>query len=440
MMASPNEPDFEALQPDSEDGPDAGEQKNPNSPTTSSQQNSSIASAIEQAVTQSGKYGVNLGEGQAPIHIGDRIYGLDAETLRRILKEELWSTEYRTDLGVIRTILREELRLMKKEYGATVNLGLNALAELLQSPAVLRSVTAFQVDFKSARDRIAVISQLKDLHDLLHTIEVSCYQLIVREAEAFPDDSTAASNLSLHHLDFQDLVLTIQSVCQQDDFCISDVSWVSSLVDAEQLLGEAIATLDRVKIKTAIYQIRRVISSQPTRINTQMSEAAKVLRLSELIESMAAIQKKLSTVEVDVQNLEMFGQSIAALADLDKRLAILVISHDYWQAMDMELRVVEGDLQHSLDALEAAWPDIKSRFKPLFDGQQDKWTLLFEMDSENLDTALSENNPAKVRQCFRLYRRRAVARFYKVDSTLKRLCDELSKVGEKLAVVLDVLG
>ena len=440
MTDSPNESDYEASQTNSEDSPDNSGQKNPNSSTTSSQHNPAIASAIEQAVTQSGKYGVNLGEGQAPIHIGDRIYGLDAETLRRILKEELWSTEYRTDLDVIRTVLREELRLMKKEYGATVNLGLNALSELLQAPEVLRSVTVFQVNFKSARDRIAVISQLKALHDLLHTIEVNCYQLIVQEAEAFPDDNTATSNLSLHRVELQDLILTIQSVCQQDDFCISDVSWLSSLVDAEQLLGDAIATLDRSKMKKSIYQIRRVISRQPTRINTQINEAAKVLRLSELVESMAAIQKKLSTAEVNVQKLEAFGQGIAALADLDKRLAILVISHDYWQAMDMELRVVEGDLRHSLEALEAAWPDIKSRFKPLFDGQQDNWTRLFEKDSEDLDAALSENNPVKVRQCFRLYRRRAVSRFFKVDVTLKQLCGELSKVGEKLAVVLDVLG
>jgi hypothetical protein len=44
-----------------------------------------------QVASQLGKYNVNIGEGKE-IHIGDRIYkGTDAETIRKIIQDELQS-------------------------------------------------------------------------------------------------------------------------------------------------------------------------------------------------------------------------------------------------------------------------------------------------------------------------------------------------------------
>lgn len=390
------------------------------------------------------KYGVSFGEGQAPIHIGDhigdRVYEFDQEDFRRILKEELWSTEYRQDAEVMRTILREELRLPNKNYAATVNSGLNALSELLRDPAVFRSATAFRVDFESVCDRIATISQLKNLHDLLHTIEVGCYKLMSQDADAFPDNRVVAQDMAMHHIDFQTQLMRIQLVCDYSSTCLNDVIWVSSLRNAEQQLDEAVATLSGQKLKQALHQIYRVIANQPSRINTQLTSSARVLRLSELTKSLSSIKIQLSNSDVDAQKVEIFGQGITALVDLDNRLTSLVTIHDYWQLMDTELRAVEADLSQSFAFLETAWPDIQNRFKPVFEGAQDDWVVLFEKDTQNLGAAITENNPAEMRQCFRLYRRRTLARFYEVDFTLKLLCDELSKVGEKLAAVLEVLS
>ena len=50
--------------------------------------------------------------------------------------------------------------------------------------------------------------------------------------------------------------------------------------------------------------------------------------------------------------------------------------------------------------LEVAWPDLKNRVKPWFDEHQDRWTTLFQRDSQNLDAAISDNNPAKVKKYF----------------------------------------
>ena len=164
------------------------------------------------------------------------------------------------------------------------------------------------------------------------------------------------------------------------------------------------------------------------------------MQLSSLIESMIAIQQKLTNAALDTDKVQHFGTGITALTDLENRLAALVVSHDYWQAIDMDLRLIENTLDHHLMELEVAWPDLKARVKPWFDERQDTWTTLFQQDSQQLDAAMMANDPAKIRKYFRRYRGRALERFYQVDVTLKRLCDELSKVGEHLTGVLEALG
>ncbi|MBF2046884.1 MAG: hypothetical protein IGS54_05860 [Elainella sp. C42_A2020_010] len=86
-----------------------------------------------------------------------------------------------------------------------------------------------------------------------------------------------------------------------------------------------------------------------------------------------------------------------------------------------------------------SWPDLKERTEALFDPTADQWTLAFQQDSQNLDAALHAKNPAKIKRYFRMYRRRASERFYQVDVTLRRLCEELREVGEPLASVLRMI-
>ncbi|WP_017302004.1 hypothetical protein [Nodosilinea nodulosa] len=113
--------------------------------------------------------------------------------------------------------------------------------------------------------------------------------------------------------------------------------------------------------------------------------------------------------------------------------------HDYWQEIDLELRRIESNLDQNLVELEMSWPDLKARSDRLFDAGADQWTLAFQQDSQNLDMALKAQNPIKIKRYFRLYRRRARERFYQVDVTLKRLCEELREVGEPLASVLRII-
>jgi Effector-associated domain 10 len=121
-----------------------------------------------------------LRQGQ-DVHIGDRII-------------------YQADVPAIRQIVREELRIHHKEYGDPVKVGLGALLELMQLPTARAAVTGFRVDFQAACQQIDVIADLKELHDLLHTLD-QCYRSIARDKHlrTFSENETALESLIEYH-------------------------------------------------------------------------------------------------------------------------------------------------------------------------------------------------------------------------------------------------
>ncbi len=117
--------------PTEEPAPNSAQASSVPKPITASQEPHPIA----QSVQQSGKFGVNIGQGQG-VHIGDVYQQADPETIKRIV--------------------REELRLPQREYGDPVGLGLNALAELMQYPVLGDNTTGlFQAfgDLASSAER-----------------------------------------------------------------------------------------------------------------------------------------------------------------------------------------------------------------------------------------------------------------------------------------------
>lgn len=384
---------------------------------TQPEQLSQTASSLEQSVQQSGKYGISIGQGDG-IHIGD-VYQIDRETIKRIV--------------------REELRTPQLGYGDSVGLGLQALAELIEHPAVRSAVITFRVDFQTASEQIDVIANYKALHDLLHDLEFQCYSFIVQEAKRFPEDETALDILTDYQLTLQKIVREVQDVAGRETIATQEVLWLKHLEQAQEDLHAAIEELDARRFQRTIWLLNRILAIQPSRINTNLNTAARTLRLPALVSAMSAIWEKLANADLNSEKFHQFQVGGEVLSALNERLTALVIGHDFWQEIDLELRRIEANLDKDLIELEMSWPDLKARSEILFDPAGDPWVLKFQKDTKNLDTALDIQNPIQIKRYFRRYRRQASVRFYQVDVTLKRLCEELRAVGDPLASVLRMI-
>lgn len=380
-----------------------------------------LSSTDRQSLLQLGKYGINVGQGQ-DIQIGDRIYkGADAETIRKIIQDELQSLPYGYNSQSVRN-------------------GLYALTELMAAPEVRAAVVAFRTDFQAVCEQIDVVGNYKDLHDLLHTLEFQCYSGIVQEARRFPDDETALDILMDYELTLQQIVTDVREVAVRGTLATNETLWIKDLERTPDELHGAIDNLDTRQLKRAVWLINRVLAIQPSRINTSLNTAARALRLPALVKAMTCVRDNLTHGELDLEKTSQFKDGVEALANLERTLTVLVRTHNDWQELDLELRRIEANLEQDIFELEMSWLDLKAMAESLYSSRIDEWALSFKKDSENLDSAITSQNPAKVKRYFRSYRRRAGERFYRVDVELKRLCGNLRIVGEPLASVLRMIG
>lgn len=318
--------------------------------------------------------------------------------------------------------------------------GLRALMELMRSPKVQAAVVTFRIDFKATCEQISILGGYKHLHDLLHTMQFHCYHPIAQEARRFPGDDITVDNLMDYELTFQGLVNELRETTERASLATLETSWIKDLDQSRQEIHTALDNLDPKPLKKAIWRINRVLAIQPSQINTRLNAAARTLRLPALLEALTSVRDHLTHVDIDREKVRQFKVGVDALTELSQHLTALVSEHDRWQVVDLELRRIESAMRQDTMELEMSWPGLKAMLEPLYSSSDDEWATSLAADATALDDAMAGENSAKIRRHFRRCRRQVGDRFYRVDVDLKELCEELHKIGEPLASVMDIIG
>jgi hypothetical protein len=314
------------------------------------------------------------------------------------------------------------------------------LAALIKRPDFNAKLVALQTDFEAASWQIKLLTNYKDLHDLLHNLQYLCFSGLVQEARRFPEDPLALDILLDHELTLGGLIDSLVEVALRPAMPASELDWIQELVEAHGQLQLAIEARNAEPLHRAIWLTKRVLDRHPTRINERLNAAARALRLVAIEQSMLSIRKDLRRLKLAPQQVRRFESGVTALGDLGEHLTRLVEDHDRWQAIDLELRRIEAVMAHDPGEIRASWPDLRAKVDPLCQQSGAAWAEWVQRDSRDLDKALASKNPAQIRQCFQRYRRRVGNRFYQVDTDLKSLCHELRYVGQPLAATFTLLS
>jgi hypothetical protein len=350
----------------------------------------------------------------------------------------------------------------EQNFSQSVGEGLVALGTLMQTaPAVQEAAVRFSADFQVACEQIELLGDYKDIHDQLHSLQFHCYNCIVQETKRSTDDDLAWDTLVDYELTFQDIVnhlrdlsdqsaepglaagglaLATQPLVARATLPPQEIAWIQDLVQAHTDLQNAIENADLRSLKRALRLMSRVLTIQPSQVNTRLNTTARALRLPALVQALGTIRDLLALPHLDPEQVHQFEVGVAALADLNTNLSALVGSHDRWQAVDLELRRIETALDQDLSELELSWPDLKVMAEPLYADNSAPWAVALVGDAGKLEAALPAADPNKIKQAFRRYRRQVGERFYRVDVELKRTCDDLRQIVGPLASVLRMIA
>ena len=155
---------------------------------------------------------------------------------------------------------------------------------------------------------------------------------------------------------------------------------------------------------------------------------------------MAAARGQLGAADLATREGHEIDDGVRALAKLRPGIARLTKEHTQWQALDAEMRLLEGQVGKDTADLEFAWQGLRDRLLALCLGSPGAaWSARLQEEISKLESALAAALPAKIAQTFRRTYAQAGLRFYDVDVELLQLCEELRKVGTELQKLLTKL-
>lgn len=324
--------------------------------------------------------------------------------------------------------------------GQSVERGLAALTDLMSAPEARTAVIAFRTDFEAIASQIDILADYKQLHDLLHVLETQCFNTMQQASKLFPDDETAVDTIMDAELTLQQTVDAFKLLAARPSFAATELAWVQDLGRAQTTLTEALDGQDAEKLRRTLWLINRVVAIQPSQINTRLNAFARTLRLASLVTAMTGIHENIAKLAMDETRLQEFIQGAYGLSRLNNTLGQLIEAHDAWQSIMLELRRVGLSLDQDPLEMEMSWPDLRPLLEARYTPHPDQeWATALQEDCDRLGEAIAGGNPVRVNRFFRRLEQRARNRFYVVDVDLRRLCEDLRRVGQPLAAVLKLL-
>lgn len=321
---------------------------------------------------------------------------------------------------------------------ATAARGLETLEQLMQHPEVLEAVSSFQSDFEAAAHQIEVLAFYKDLHDILHTLQFQCYRGITQEAKRFPDDATSREILADHEMTFAGLIVQLDEVAARGIGREAEIVWIQDLRDAHREFQKAIHETAAKPLTRAIWLMDRVLAVQPSHINTRLNSAASALRLGVLVDALTLLRDRFDGGGLEPSKVQIFSDSIRSLVALQQSLTALVIEHDRWQALDLDLRRIQQNLKADMLELELSWDRVHIMITPLC-AAEEAWAVGLRATCDLMIQVVTAQDQPKERQVFQRLYSQAADRFYRVDTTLKRMCESLRTIGEPLTTLLGLM-
>jgi hypothetical protein len=288
----------------------------------------------------------------------------------------------------------------------SIGVGIRVLRDLAQATGPVReAVASFSTDFHATSEQIELVSTYKDIHDQLHLLQHSCYNSIVTEIRRESADDIEWDNLLNYEMTLQGITEALNAISARSTQIGSDLTWVKEVTQSQTDLSAAIEGSDVTQLKRVARSINRVLNVQPTRINERLNAAARTLRLAALVQALTRVHEQLPPLGLDAEKIALVESAVL-----------------------------------SIDQLEFAWPDIVERAAPLYAESAETWAVAVRSEVEKLATALQDKNPATIQRSFQRYRRQMDNRFFRVDVDLKRLCDDLRKIGAPLNALLRAIA
>jgi hypothetical protein len=325
---------------------------------------------------------------------------------------------------------------------ASVEQGLSALRTGLETPAVHDAVAGYEAHFRETRTRLDKLASYKALHDQIHTLQFSFFEFLENTINRPSIDDNDLCSLAQYEIQIRQIVDDSRRIAVRGKFVGSEIDWIDELQGACDDLHVGVESFDHARLRSAVRRMNRILATRPELINRGLIHVARDLPLEHLAQALAGVRGNLprGDAEAGGANGQQVREGEEALADIARQLTSLVEDHDAWQAIDVELRRLDGAVEWNPPEFEFSWGDLKRRVELLCGGETADWARTLSNAAAGVETALANAESPRLRYAFAMFRRHVARRFWEVDFTLKTLCDDLRQLDQPLAQLVSTLS
>jgi hypothetical protein len=338
------------------------------------------------------------------------------------------------------------VKILNAAPGQAAGRGFGVLAESMKDHKLNDAVRECQPILKSTSEGIAAINFHKGLHDLLHVLQVRVFEILRYQDASFGSSDWARAIVEHAEHDLIDIASQMTAIAKGSPWGKQELLWIDELVQLGPLLDRAVVDGDISEVRRVVSRIRRVLTIQPTRINTNLATLARALRIPDMISMLRRVLDGIRTAASTHNSLEILENALDSLLRLDTSMFTLVQMHDSWQLIESELVLIEDDVSLDsgrnldFDELGLNWLFTQNKVGPMCLAEPNEaWTRGLEDCRRGVEEAISQRDINRLRTRFREYRHLARTRFVRVDDQLKKICGELVLASAPLDTVIRLI-
>jgi hypothetical protein len=317
----------------------------------------------------------------------------------------------------------------------------------LRDPAV-RSALAESAEareaIREAARQVTHLGPYKELHDILHQVQFRLFSRIedaARNLGSGRASAGAADELADYTAELRDLAGRAADAAARLPDATGERRreqvWVGDLEQVVKELTPGPTGPDENETWRGVYELRKLLTFHPARLNDQLAQIAERLPVSALLTALDRIATTDQSGDAAVARSACTG-----LEGLRPQFDSLVAVHKDWQQLEPTLWDFEKQLktptgQQWPREVRGQWDGIKedvdrlARIDPA-DGWFARVKIVSDTTNEKLLAPISPDEPLGSWYAFRMYRRRLIERFVAVDKELKSVCAEVVKLGDPL--------
>ena len=297
----------------------------------------------------------------------------------------------------------------------------------------------------AAEARLQVLVDYKNVHDRLHDLQFKCYNYIFQEGRRL-EDQIDWPLLVQPQKNLEEILKSLQQAAAQESMADEDFAWLKPLQMAKDRLDTACEDLAIAPLQEAGTMIRTILEMRPAIFDTKLCAAAKTLPLDKLRQALSTIRASLSPALIATEVGQKLTAAVDALPELSDNLDALTNEHNRWQVIASTLWSIDALIDQTIEVLLSRWPNLHQRLQTICGGNPAKWAVLILESAAKLDQLVAMSPPTepielqrwqkKVRMVYTSCSNDGGTRFYQVDLSLKRLCDQLHEIQLALAKIL----